>query len=95
MNLCERLATMRRSDRVELSDLPSSPMAADAATSGVVQLPAEGMSLDELVISAIVQALERSGWNQARAARFLRLPRHILLYRMEKYGITPPKDRAG
>jgi two-component system NtrC family response regulator len=38
-----------------------------------------------------VQALERSGWNQTAAARFLRIPRHTLIYRMEKYGIVPPE----
>jgi DNA-binding NtrC family response regulator len=94
MNLCERLVTLRRSDRIELADLPVQGAAA-AGPQSVVQLPPEGISLDELVTSVIVQALERTGWNQARAARFLRIPRHILLYRMEKYGITPPKDRSG
>jgi DNA-binding NtrC family response regulator len=94
-NLCERLVTLRRSDRIEAADLPALPPVTDSPAPRAVQLPAEGMSLDEIVISAIVQALERSGWNQARAARLLRIPRHILLYRMEKYGITPPKDRAG
>jgi DNA-binding NtrC family response regulator len=94
-NLCERLVTLRRGDRIELADLPALAPASDGAAPPVVQLPAEGVSLDEVVISVIVQALERSGWNQARAARLLRIPRHILLYRMEKYGITPPKDRTG
>jgi two-component system NtrC family response regulator len=94
-NLCERLVTLRRSDRIEAADLPALPTAQSAPAPAVVQLPAEGMSLDAIVVSVIVQALERSGWNQARAARLLRIPRHILLYRMEKYGITPPKDRAG
>jgi DNA-binding NtrC family response regulator len=95
MNLCERLVTLRRRDRIELADLPAPATGPNGAAPSVVQLPAEGVSLDEVVTSIIVQALERNGWNQARAARFLRIPRHILLYRMEKYGITPPKDRPG
>jgi two-component system NtrC family response regulator len=37
-----------------------------------------------------VQALERNGWNQTAAARFLRIPRHTLIYRMEKYEIVSP-----
>jgi two-component system NtrC family response regulator len=37
----------------------------------------------------VIQALERSGWNQTAAARFLQIPRHTLLYRMEKYAISP------
>ena len=36
----------------------------------------------------VVEALERNGWNQTAAARFLRIPRHTLIYRMEKYAIT-------
>jgi two-component system NtrC family response regulator len=31
-----------------------------------------------------------NNWNQARAAKFLQVPRHILLYRMEKYSIQTP-----
>jgi len=38
----------------------------------------------------VVQALERNNWNQTAAARFLRIPRHTLIYRMEKYEIVPP-----
>ena len=42
----------------------------------------------------VVAALERNGWNQAAAARFLRIPRHTLIYRLEKYGITVPEKRG-
>ncbi|MEJ2197799.1 MAG: helix-turn-helix domain-containing protein [Desulfuromonadales bacterium] len=34
-----------------------------------------------------MQSLERNQWNQTRAAAFLQVPRHTLIYRMEKYGI--------
>ena len=40
----------------------------------------------------MVRALEMNGWNQARAAKFLKVPRHIILYRMEKYQIRPPDE---
>jgi len=39
----------------------------------------------------VVEALERNRWNRTKAAGFLSIPRHILLYRMEKYGIVPPE----
>jgi len=42
----------------------------------------------ELEKEVIVQALERSGGNKAQAARLLRIPRHILLYRLEQHGIA-------
>lgn len=87
MNVCERLAMLRRGARVELVDLPASVLEASPAAAAVVNIPPEGISLDELVRTAIATALERCGGNQSRAARLLRVPRHILLYRMEKYGI--------
>jgi two-component system NtrC family response regulator len=95
MNLCERLVTLRRADRIDASDLPALAVAPAAERPcPVVNLPPEGASLDELIVQVIVQALERCGWNQTQAARLLRIPRHILLYRMEKYGIAAPKERA-
>jgi two-component system NtrC family response regulator len=93
MNVCERLVTLRRGDRIELADVPPQSLAPAERPCGVVTLPPDGISLDDVVTQAIVQALERCGWNQTQAARLLRIPRHILLYRMDKYGITPPKDR--
>jgi DNA-binding NtrC family response regulator len=56
----------------------------------VVQLPPEGAPLDALVRDILVQALEQRSWNQSAAARMLRIPRHVLQYRMAKYGIVPP-----
>ena len=38
----------------------------------------------------IREALERSRWNQSRAARFLRITRNTLIYRMQKHGIREP-----
>jgi two-component system NtrC family response regulator len=58
---------------------------------GFVQLPPEGIPLEELEREVVVKALEINGWNQVRAAKFLGVPRHILLYRMEKYRIRPPE----
>jgi DNA-binding NtrC family response regulator len=91
-NVCERLVTLRRSDHIERADLPAAVLAPADRPAEIVTLPAEGFSLDEVVRLTIVQALERCGWSQSRAARFLRIPRHILLYRMEKYAIVPPKE---
>ena len=54
-------------------------------------LPDEGYSLEQLERDAVVQALERNNWNQTAAERFLRVPRHTLVYRMEKYAIIPPE----
>ncbi|MBI1921762.1 MAG: sigma-54-dependent Fis family transcriptional regulator [Geobacter sp.] len=89
-NTVERLLILRRGDTIEPEDLPAQigRRRAVAAGTKVLNLPDEGYSLEELEREAVLEALERTGWNQTAAARFLRIPRHTLLYRMEKYHIT-------
>jgi len=50
-----------------------------------VELPPNGIDLDQLERSLVVQALERSGWNQTRAATLLGLNRDQIRYRIEKF----------
>ena len=50
-----------------------------------VELPANGIDLEQLERSLVVQALERSGWNQTRAAALLGLNRDQIRYRIEKF----------
>jgi two-component system NtrC family response regulator len=93
-NTVERLLIMRNSDTIAPEDLPDkirSGIGAPSGTSAVINLPPEGYSLEQLEREVVVAALERSNWNQTAAARFLRIPRHTLIYRMEKYGIIPPE----
>jgi two-component system NtrC family response regulator len=93
-NTVQRMVVLRRGDRLDVADLPDKIRGSQLATmerpSAVVQLPDDGYSLEVLEREVVLQALERNGWNQSRAAMFLRIPRHVLLYRMEKYGIHKP-----
>ena len=50
-----------------------------------VELPATGIDLEQLERSLVVQALERTGWNQTRAATLLGLNRDQIRYRIEKF----------
>ena len=50
-----------------------------------VELPPNGIDLDQLERSLVVQALDRSGWNQTRAATLLGLNRDQIRYRIEKF----------
>ena len=52
-----------------------------------VALPDGGVGLEEIEKQVILQAFEKCGSNKSKTARFLRLPRHVLLYRLKKYGI--------
>ncbi|MSN27440.1 MAG: response regulator [Geobacter sp.] len=93
-NMVERLLIMRSGDTIVFDDLPEkicndSGVRGSASGNGsVVNLPDDGYSLEQLEREVVVQSLERNGWNQAAAARFLRIPRHTLIYRMEKYEIA-------
>ena len=53
-------------------------------------LPAEGINLEALERSLVVQALERSGWNQTKAATLLGLNRDQIRYRIEKFDLHKP-----
>jgi DNA-binding NtrC family response regulator len=52
-----------------------------------VALPAEGVNLEDLERSLVVQALERAGGNQTRAATLLGLNRDQIRYRIEKFSL--------
>jgi two-component system response regulator AtoC len=53
-------------------------------------LPAEGINLEALERSLVVQALERSQWNQTKAATLLGLNRDQIRYRIEKFNLHKP-----
>jgi two-component system, NtrC family, response regulator AtoC len=52
-----------------------------------VELPAAGIDLDQLERSLVVQALQRTGWNQTKAAALLGLNRDQIRYRIEKFSL--------
>ncbi len=97
-NACERLLILCRGDEVSPEDLPPVPgggafreAAADEASSGSgpewPPLPPGGLSLVDLEKRVIERALRLKGGNITQAAAYLRVPRHILVYRIEKFGI--------
>lgn len=53
-----------------------------------------GVDLAALERALIVFALKYEAGNQTHAARFLRLTRSALLYRMQKHHLHPRQDRA-
>jgi two-component system NtrC family response regulator len=90
-NTVERMVVLNSGEALERQHLPNKLFSAQLSwRSQVVQLPSEGYPLEEIEKESVVQALERNGWNQTRAAAFLRVPRHTLIYRMEKYDIKKP-----
>jgi len=96
-NACQRLALLSNGDELRADLLPASMTlpaihAAGRDSDLIFKIPAEGISLDELERQVIVAALKRNEFNQSKTARFLQIPRHILLYRIEKYKIPMKKN---
>ena len=81
-SLCQRLAILHPGRPVAEDLLPRELMQSDGGDS------AEG--LWALEREAIARALRESGGNRSAAARALRIPRHVLLYRIKKFGIGEP-----
>ena len=52
-----------------------------------VELPALGLDLEQLERSLVLQALERTQWNQTKAATLLGLNRDQIRYRIEKFAL--------
>lgn len=92
-NTVERLLIMRNGNAISIDELPEKLLVNASSGSLIIKLPDEGYSLEQLEREIVVEALERNAWNQTAAARFLRIPRHTLIYRLEKYGIAVPSNK--
>ncbi|HXD73754.1 MAG TPA: sigma-54 dependent transcriptional regulator, partial [Vicinamibacterales bacterium] len=83
-NAIERAMLLSDSPMLDVADF-SGGAAMPMRLGGTVELPAAGLNLDDLERSLVVQALERTGWNQTKAAALLGLNRDQIRYRVEKF----------
>jgi two-component system NtrC family response regulator len=91
-NTVTRILILRRGDTLGIEDL-SEKILSGLRPDGrgtIFNLPPEGYPLEQLEREVVVEALERNNWNKSAAAAFLKIPRHVLLYRLEKYDISGP-----
>ncbi len=87
-NLIERLLVLSPSPCIQEEDLPEEIRSVlPDASSFLVDLPDEGISLEAVERELIVRALERFKGNQTHAAKYLDISRRTLIYRIEKYGL--------
>lgn len=91
-NTIERLVLLENDDTVLARHLhfleeQSNKKRQPSSDNLLVALPDEGISLEELEQRIITQAYEKCGRNKSKTARFLSIPRHILIYRLKKHGI--------
>jgi two-component system NtrC family response regulator len=99
-NCVERMIVLARESRLTLDDLPPEILrgaaAAGAGATGI-DLPSQGLSLEEVERDLIRQALERTGGSVAPAARLLGVSYKTLQYRVRKHGLgdaTDPEEVA-
>jgi two-component system, NtrC family, response regulator AtoC len=88
-NAVERAMLLVDGDQLTADHFPAAT-GAGARLTEAVELPATGIDLEQLERSLVVQALERSAWNQTRAAGLLGLNRDQIRYRIEKFKLEKP-----
>lgn len=87
-NVMERASILKRGDTITSVDLPEKLSRRETGAAGILlNLPDDGLSLEELEKDLIIKALDKHKGNQTRAAEYLRITRPTLIYRMEKYGL--------
>jgi len=87
-NAVERAMLLAEGPYLEAHDFPM--LVSGTRIADGMALPPTGVNLEELERRLVVQALERSGGNQTRAAGLLGLNRDQIRYRIEKFGLAKP-----
>ncbi|MFQ6091888.1 MAG: sigma-54-dependent transcriptional regulator [bacterium] len=85
-NVIERATVLAGGDVITADLLPPS-LRAGGHRRTVPEIPPEGISMAEMEKRAVLAALERTGWNKTKAAELLKIPRHVLLYKMKKLAL--------
>ncbi len=88
-NTIERMIILSDGERLTTRDLPKNIKTPQSLIGNVLpELPAEGISLEDLEKEIIRLALEKHQGNQSQTARYLTLTRSALIYRMQKYDLA-------
>lgn len=93
-NVIERLVVLGKTEVIREEDLPSELRRMESSIASIgLKLPDEGIDLEGVEKELLLRALEKHGWNQTRAAKYLNISRKTLVYRMEKFGLQPASER--
>ena len=91
-NVIERAMLLVERDWLMPDDFSALPRGARATT---FKLPHEGLNLEAVERDLLLQALDRTGWNQTHAGRLLGINRDQVRYRIEKFGLPPAAQQRG
>jgi DNA-binding NtrC family response regulator len=90
-NAIERAMILEESALITPPSLPisiSRPEPGSAAAQPVsMEIPGDGLSLEDNERSLLAKALEKTNGNQTQAARLLRITRDTLRYKMKKFNL--------
>jgi two-component system NtrC family response regulator len=86
-NIVERAVILRRGVLIEADELQLAAGPRPAMENGIPEIPDEGLSLEAVEQGLIRKALAKANGNRSEAARLLKIPRHVLIYRLEKFKI--------
>jgi DNA-binding NtrC family response regulator len=87
-SVVERASVLKRGSTITRADLPEKLSRTRTGVENIIlNLPDEGISLEDLEKSLIIKALDKNKGNQTRAAEYLGITRPTLIYRMEKFGL--------
>jgi two-component system, NtrC family, response regulator AtoC len=96
-NVIERAVILESGDRIQIENLPSeiinpdldkrkpTPASPEDPVNDISEGLADGASLYGIEKQTIIQALEKAGYNQTKAALLLKITRDTLRYKMKKY----------
>ena len=84
-NAVERAMLLAEGDDARRRRFPAARRPRRAARATRSSCRPAGIDLEQLERSLVVQALERTGWNQTKAAALLGLNRDQIRYRIEKF----------
>lgn len=88
-NMIERMVILRKSDNLDINDLPDDlQKTVNYSDTLINNDDAKHLTYREAETKLITEALEKCGWNRTKTARYLNMPRHILIYRLKKYHIS-------
>ena len=88
-NIIEQTFVLRQhDDQIELDDIPDFIVNKNLASSKqFMDIPPQGIKLDDIERDLIQLALKKTNDNQNQAAKLLGITRQTLIYRMKKYNI--------
>ena len=86
-NIVERAVILRKGLLIEAEELQLAVASSPATPNGLPEIPDEGISLEAVEQGLIKKALTKANGNRSEAARLLKIPRHVLIYRLEKFKI--------